>query len=120
MDFKASLIEFSNKDIHKPLYKPKPEIYIRKSYNDYLNNNSDIKSRWALNTEKSCCFEEKLPKIQQFKNYNFINRKSLRLRDNEGSLSPLKSPFSILQTESNSTNKIKSNYFEMKSKIFVY
>jgi hypothetical protein len=62
-DPQGCFIEFMKKDIIKPLDRPKDPLPILVAID-----------RWAINTEKKCPIEEKVPKVQQFKEYNFISR----------------------------------------------
>jgi hypothetical protein len=56
--------EFIKKDITKPLEKPKPPRQIF----------TIPEEKWALGTDKKSASIEKVPKLQQFKDYNFANR----------------------------------------------
>lgn len=64
-DPKGSRLEFIKHDIIRPLERVKasPE-----------RPNIDI-NKWSLNTQKQCASLDSLPKLQQYKEYNFPNRK---------------------------------------------
>lgn len=53
-------------DLVRPLHRPKLSVY------DRFNQTQD--GKWALNTTKIVPAEEVLPKVQQYKEYNFPNR----------------------------------------------
>jgi hypothetical protein len=63
-DPKGKIIEFNNKDLIKPIKKP--TIYIQDIDKKFQESN-----RWAVNTTKNCTKETNLPKLQNFKSYNF-------------------------------------------------
>jgi len=66
-DPKRKLVEFIKKDIIKPL-SSKLMIKDENSSNDL----SILNKKWALNTAKICTSPNKLPKLQPFKDYNFV------------------------------------------------
>lgn len=69
-DPKGSIIEFIKHDIIKPLDRQ----VSKKEENSHHKNPSIISfnEKWALNSTKLCTSPEMLPKVQQFKEYNFV------------------------------------------------
>jgi hypothetical protein len=63
-DPKGSYSEFLKNDLIKPLSRSKEPLPRIESF----------PKKWALKTDKNCTSEEKVPKIQQFKEYFFPNR----------------------------------------------
>jgi len=65
-DPKKKYVEFMKNDIIKPLNKK----ILSKEENKKLENYNP--NCWALNTAKICPSHDKLPKLQQYKEYNFV------------------------------------------------
>ena len=63
----GKIMEFINKDIIKPIEKPK--IYGKRT--------NLTCTKWAINTTKICTSPDKIPKIQNFKDYNFIKNEKI-------------------------------------------
>lgn len=61
----GKFIEFTNKDIIKPIKKQ--NVYEKKANFTHTN-------KWAINTTKNCTSPNNLPKLQNFREYNFIKR----------------------------------------------
>lgn len=104
-DTTRKIIEFNNKDIIKPLKKP--NIYSQEINKKILQSNS-----WAINTSKNCTSENKLPKLQNFKNYNFI-------KINEEEAEKYKKQFfetDHITTKCPKENKTKYSFIDVKSK----
>jgi hypothetical protein len=53
--------------VFQPLQRPS-------LYEERKNMNSTQSEKWALNTDKYCSTEKYLPRLQQFKEYNFPKR----------------------------------------------
>jgi hypothetical protein len=66
-DPKGKIIEFADKDLIKPIKKP---IVFKEEYDKKILNSTS----WAINTTKICTNEINLPKIQNYRNYNFIKK----------------------------------------------
>lgn len=62
-------LEFMNKDLVHPLVKDRTTIYTTTA-----PNFASRKEKWALEYTVNCSNENYLPKVQQFKSYNFVNR----------------------------------------------
>ncbi len=70
----------------EPISRPKPEAYQREKYsfaNSILNTDNSSKLpdinknsnlKWSIGTIKTCTNESLVPKLQKFKDYNFINK----------------------------------------------
>lgn len=65
-DPKGALVEFIRKDVIKPMIRPKIE--------EYNNFNNTFTDKWALCTTKNCSNQEQVPKMQQYKEYNFPSK----------------------------------------------
>jgi hypothetical protein len=114
-DPKGKIIEFNNKDLIKPIKKPK--IYIQEIDKKYQESN-----RWAVNTTKNCTNETNLPKLQNFKSYNFLKKneneeKNLNYKKNFFKTDNIS--FGIPMSQTQNINKINPSYtiIESKSKI---
>lgn len=70
-DPQRSFIEFMNKDIIKPLSKSVSEINYYKNWN--LPQPNPLLGKYSLNTMKTLTNKETIPKIQNYKYYNFID-----------------------------------------------
>ena len=69
-------------------------------------------TRWAVDTQKKCCTEEYLPKLQQYKEYNFVKRSG-----EHSTPKYLKTDhISIIPREKSLGSNGKSKFFDMKSK----
>jgi hypothetical protein len=64
LDTKGAIIEMMKNDIIRPLERPQK---IRE------RTNIDTE-KWALQVQKNCTSIDHLPKIQQYKDYYFVNR----------------------------------------------
>lgn len=73
-DPQRALIEFMNHDVIKPLSH---SISNRDVYDNFRSNENIMVNKFALRTEKVLTDRETIPKIQQYKYYNFIDRKHL-------------------------------------------
>ena len=111
-DKNCSLIEFSQKDLHKPLLRPKPDLYKRETYKEYLHTSPERVNNWSLGYSKDCKIKENLPKLQQFKENNFVDLKNSisnkipRIETDHISIRP--------KEVSKSSNDFKG-YFDMKN-----
>ena len=68
-DPQRALIEFMNHDVIKPLSH---SISNRDVYDNFRSNENIMVNKFALRTEKVLTDRETIPKIQQYKYYNFI------------------------------------------------
>jgi hypothetical protein len=68
-DPQTAFIEFINKDISKPLEKPKPLAPILEIPQE----------KWAVGTVKKSASIEKVPKLQQYKNYYFPDKDNTKI-----------------------------------------
>jgi hypothetical protein len=102
-DPKGSFIEFMNHDLIKPLERPKnpiPEI--------------EPTIRWAIHTEKKSPNAEIIPKIQQFKDYNFISRSQDDIDKYKSSF--LKTDIVAIRVPKIIKKDEKDSYLNLKSK----
>jgi len=127
-------IEFQNKQIIKPLERPKPDLYIREKYSftnsiqipfqnpslerDTMEYNNGYKQpyRWSIGTIKNSAEECLVPKLQKYKNYNFIPREKIYNENKDKPLTYLSTDHISIKPREGSI-KAKSNFFEMKSKL---
>ena len=124
----ASIIEFRKKDLYEPLSRPKPECYQREKYsfaNSILNTentnklpeiNKTSNLKWSIGTIKSCTKENLVPKLQMFKEYNFIKKEKENVDHKPTYLST--DNISIRPREKSDEVK-KLDFFQMKSKTFI-
>lgn len=130
-------IEFQNKQIIKPLTRPKPDLYIREKYSfsnsiqvpfhnpslekDTMEINSNIKQpyRWAVGTIKKSAEECLAPKIEKYKNYNFIPREKIYNENVEKPVTYLSTDHISIKPREGPKNS-KTGFFEMKSKSYIY
>ena len=73
-DPQGSLIEFINHDLITPLCKSRSDLSVYKPPISPLNQ---MRNKFALNTDIILTDITTIPKIQQYKYYNFINRSKL-------------------------------------------
>lgn len=79
-DPKGKYLEFIKNDIIKPLNTKTRQQNDRNNFFESCNAN-----RWALNTAKTCTSPYKLPKLQPFKEYNFVKIDPLEAQNHKNS-----------------------------------
>lgn len=89
-------------------------MYNREKYN-VSSEKHNLKEKWSLNTDKTCPRENNLPKLQPFKEYNFINKSNspkeiMYFETDHISIKPIKRSFNKERAE------LVKGFFEMKSK----
>jgi hypothetical protein len=102
-DPKGSFIEFMKLDIIKPLDRPKQPVPI-----------PEKKNNWALYTDKKCPQQIVVPKIQQFKDYNFISRSQDDIEKYRSTF--IKTDIVAIRVPEIVKKEVKNSFINLKSK----
>jgi hypothetical protein len=102
-DPSGKFIEFTKKDIIRPLERPK----------NYEKITHLTQTAWALNTTKLCTSPSKVSKLQRFKNYNFINKDRINIEKYRSNYS--KTDHISVKVPIEKYDKYKKTFFDAKS-----
>jgi len=116
-DPKGKFYEFMKNDIIKPLSsKTVLQQQQQRSENKTSLETSNA-NRWALNTAKICSSPENLPKLQAFKEYNFVKVNPLEAQNYQKNYSKTDHISMKVPPARNTENKAET-FWEKKSNFF--
>jgi hypothetical protein len=99
----GKFIEFTKKDIIRPLEKP----------NNYEKIKNSTQTGWALNTTKLCTSPRMVNKFQKFKEYNFIKKDKINIEKYRNNY--FKTDYISVKNPIEKYDKNKMTFIEAKS-----